>query len=357
MFYNYTYDPNDATERHSFEIHDIDIAYINGIRRTILTDIPVIGISGEEDTTVDIIVNTGPLHNEIISHRIGLIPLNFSEEDTEKFDDNITYQFELNVKNDTNNIENIETDKITGKKNDVALTKQELAKIFPPNIITKDHILITKLRTGEHLHLLAKTVKKTARFNASFSPVSLCNFYYMQNPEKAEKVDSVLDKERAFHKNKYGDANKIMFEIEPVGNLQPKYLVNKAIEIIIEKLNNLRNNITLEDNDNTVIIKKFNELESTYDFDIADEDDTLGNIIQSYIHNKYIRQSSSSLDSKKCTYVGYICPHPLKQLLRIRITLEDEANKSSFISFLETNCRIIIEDLLKIKSEWNKFLS
>lgn len=357
MFHNYVYDSKDPSDKHSFEIHDVDIAIINGLRRTILTDIPVIGISGEENVSVDIIVNTGPLHNEIISHRIGLIPLNFSEEDTEKFDENTSYQFELNLKNESNIIENIETDKITGKKNEVSLTKQELANIFPANKVTKNHILITKLRTNEHLHFIANAIKNTARFNASFSPVSLCNFYYIQNPEKAEKIDSVLDKERAFYKNKYGDANKIMFEIEPVGNLQPKYLINKAIEIIIEKLNKLRDNVTIEDNNDVVIIKKFKDLDYTYDFDITNEDDTLGNIIQSYIHNKYIRENKSSLADTKCTYIGYICPHPLKQLLRIRITLEDVSNKTIFVSFLESNCRLIVEDLLKIKSEWNKFLA
>lgn len=356
MFNNYKYDPINPTNRHSFEIYDMDISYINGIRRTILTDIPIVGFSGEEESTVNIITNTGPLHNEIISHRIGLIPLNLTEEQIENFDDNTVLEFELDEINETNIIMNIETDKFKGKNNTIDIPKQELTNIFPANKITKNHILITKLRTNEHLHLIAKAVKKTARFNASFSPVSLCNFYYIQNPEKAEKKDSILDKERAFYKNKYGDANKIMFEIESITSLHPKYLINKAIEIIIEKLNKLRDNITSENNKEFVLIKKINNLDSTYDFDINDEDDTIGNIIQSYIHNKYIRENNTSLNDVKCTYVGYVCPHPLKQLLRVRITLENETNKSNFISFLETNCRNIIEELLKIKTEWNKFI-
>lgn len=353
MFHNYKFDPKDPSEKHSFEINDLDISIVNGIRRTILTDIPVVGFIGEDDITVDMIVNTGPLHNEILIHRIGLVPLHLTEEETENYEDN-DMVFELNYKNDGNTIQNIETDKMSGKNKDKDLTKQELTRIFPANKVTKNHILITKLRTNEHIHFIANAVKKTARFNASFSPVSLCNFFYIQDPKKAEKTTNLLDKERAFYKNKYGDASKFQFEIEPINSFHPKYLINKAIEIIIDKLNKLRNNITKENLDNDVTITLFNE--STYDFNINNEDDTLGNIIQSLVHNKYIREKKSAINDIYCTYVGYICPHPLKNLLKIRITLEGQNNKLLFIQFLEENCKTIIEHLMEIKSEWNKFI-
>ena len=354
MFRNYIYDPKDPSDKYSFEINDIDIAIINGIRRTILTDIPVVGFIGEDEITIDIILNSGPLHNEILNHRIGLIPLHISERETEDYEDN-SLEFELHVKNDGNNILNIETNMINGSRNGTQLTVQELSKIFPTNKVTKNHLLITKLRSDEELHFIAKAVKKTSRLNASFSPVSLCNFYYIQDPALAEKEDNLLDKERAFYKNKFGDANVIKFEIETVNDLHPKYLFNKAIEIIIDKLNKLRNNIT--DPDTVYIkIKKFKDLDNTFDFIINDEDDTLGNIIQSLVHNKYIRDKKPVIGDIMCTYIGYICPHPLKYLLKIRITLEHQDNKQIFIQFLESMCRLIIEDLVAIKTEFNKFM-
>lgn len=339
MFKNYSYDSK--RECHSFDISDIDIADINGIRRTILTDIPIVGIIGEDDSTVDIDTN-GPLHNEFLTHRIGLIPLNFTDEKTESYIDN-ELEFQLNVKNETINTINVTTEHITSP----TLSKKELETIFPKNNITKHNILITRLRPDEYINFKATAVKKMARYNASFSCVSLCNFSYIEDPELADKETNVLNKERAFFKNKYGDATKIKFELEIINNLSVKYVFNKAIEIIINKLINLRNKLSK----NEIKIEKTN---NTYYFYIDNEDDTLGNIIQSNIHNLYIREKQA-LD-ENCKYIGYICPHPLKELLVIGITLETD-NISTYVKFLDNNCKIIIQKLEKINANWNKFIS
>jgi len=356
MFRNYSFDPKDPSGKHSWEIHDMDVAIINGIRRTILTDIPIPGIVGEEEPTVEIIKNNGPLHNEIIGHRIGLIPVCLTEDEIEEYQDN-NIELELNVLNEANVVLNVSSGDIKGKRGGKDLTKKELSDMFPANPVTKAHILITRLRTNEQLHFKAKLVKKTARFNAAFSPVSLSNFYYMQDPELAKKKESILDKERSYYTNKYGDANAVKFELESINHLiGPKYLVNKAIEIIVAKLHSLINNLSSE-GFGGIAIHKFQQLKSTYEFCIQNEDDTIGNIIQSIIHNRYVRDEKPALDDVHCSYVGYICPHPLKSELIIRITLDDQTDRNVFIKFLENNCRIIIDELSNIKKEWNKFMT
>jgi DNA-directed RNA polymerase subunit L len=348
MFRNYSYDPKDPSDKHSFEIYDLDVSIINGIRRTILTDIPIVGIIGEN---AQVIKNNGPLHNEIISHRIGLLPISLTEDEIENYEDN-SIELELNVLNTGNNMLNVTTADIKGKKDDKDLTKKDLERMFPANQVTKSNILITRLRTNEQLHFKANLVLHTARDNAAFSPVSLCNFFYLQDPVVAKKKDNILDKERSYYTNKYGDANAVQFEIEPINNLiGPKYLVNKAFEIIIDKLNNLISTIVSEG----FVLQPFQNLKSTFDFVIQNEDDTLGNIIMSYIHNKYVREDKAALDNIHCSYVGYICPHPLKAELILRITLDDQINPVTFTRFLEANCRMIIDELTNIKKEWNVF--
>jgi DNA-directed RNA polymerase subunit L len=346
MFRNFKYDPKPG--RFSFEIYDLDIAVINGIRRVILTDIPYTGI---DDHLVQIIVSTGPLHSEYLTHRIGLLPICMSEDEIESYEDS-TIELELNVRNEGTTMLNVTTADIKGKWADKDLTKKQLEKMFPVNPVTKSHILITRLRGNEQLHFKAGVIKTTADHHSAFSPVSLANFFYMQDPALAAKKDSILDKERSYYTNKYGDANVIQFEIEPINHLiGPKYLVSKALEIIISKLNNLILNITSED---FIKISKFQDLANTMEFSIMNENDTLGNIIQSIVHNKYIREDAS-LDGIKCSYIGYICPHPLKNELIIRLTLEDQTNPLVFIKFLEANCRSIIDELSNIKREWNSF--
>jgi DNA-directed RNA polymerase alpha subunit/DNA-directed RNA polymerase subunit L len=373
-FQNYNYDEPSGCA--SFEINNIDLAIINGIRRVILTDIPIPGIIGEklenDDPSVDILINNGALHNEIIIHRIGLIPICLKEEEIDDYKDN-SIHIELNVKNTTNKTLDVRTSDITATRetetrNTTNISKEELATIFPANKISGDHILITRLRTGEHLHFKAKVVKRTGRDNASFNPVSLSNFSYIQDPKEADKKTNILDKERSYYKNKYGDAVRFKFDIESINhNIGPKYLVSKSLDIIIGKLELLRRELNNEQAaaattaPTKVKIQQFQDIAGTYEFIIEDEDDTLGNIIQSYIHNHFIRENNKYKDKIACTYIGYICPHPLKSLMILRISLESVSGDSGvadakiFSAFLDDNCAIIAEELSKIKNDWVKF--
>jgi len=354
MFKNYVYDPKDPSGKHTFEIHDVDISIINGIRRVILTDIPICGFIGESESTVEIFKNNGPLHNEIMSHRIGLIPVCLTEDEVENFEDD-SIVFELNISNENISKLNVHSGNIKGKMNGKELTPVQLSRIFPKNPVSDSHILITRLRPSEELHFKATVVKRTGRYHSAFCPVSLSNFFYIQDPNVSKTKEGVLEKERSYYKNKYGDASVVQFEIEPLNNeLGPKYLVNKSLQIITMKLKNLIQNI-LENNSATKInITQFEELANTYEFDIPGEDDTIGNIIQSYIHNKYIRESAK--ENVNCSYVGYLCPHPLKDQLLVRITLVDQTDKSVFIKFLNNNCMEIIENISEMKNEWNNFV-
>jgi DNA-directed RNA polymerase alpha subunit/DNA-directed RNA polymerase subunit L len=366
-FQNYSYDEPSGCS--SFEINNIDLAIINGIRRVILTDIPIPGIIGEklenDDPSVDILINNGALHNEIIIHRIGLIPICLKEEEIDDYKDN-SIHIELNVKNTTNKTLDVRTSDITATRetetrNTANISKEELATIFPANKISGDHILITRLRTGEHLHFKAKVVKRAGRDNASFNPVSLSNFSYIQDPKEADKKTNILDKERSYYKNKYGDAVRFKFDIESINhNIGPKYLVSKSLDIIIGKLELLRRELNNEQAAaataaTKVKIQQFQDIAGTYEFIIEDEDDTLGNIIQSYIHNHFIRENNKYKDKIACTYIGYICPHPLKSLMILRISLEGVADAKIFSAFLDDNCAIIAEELSKIKNDWAKF--
>lgn len=55
-----------------FEIKDTTPAFVNAIRRSIMQNVSVMSVS-----FVDIAVNTSTLYNEVLAHRIGLIPLSF----------------------------------------------------------------------------------------------------------------------------------------------------------------------------------------------------------------------------------------------------------------------------------------
>ena len=347
MFKNYSYD--NYAQKHSFDIDNLDLSIINGIRRIILTEIPVVGFYGEEETSIEIISNTGPLHNEFMKHRIGLIPINVDEKITDNYEDD-DYKFELNASNTGSTTINITTDNITGSYKNKELSKNELKELFPQNPITKENILITRLRPNEELHFKATAIKRTAKINASFSAVSLANFYFIEDSQESSKKDNILDKHRSYYKNKYGDPTLIKFEIESVNKLSYKYLFSKSIDILINKIEKLINNL----NNNEITIEPVPNNSFSVNFHVDNEDDTLGNVIQSILHNKFIR-SNNKYKGIECSYIGYICPHPLKQLMIIRITLENQTNEEIFKEFLIENSNDIISYLKEINAEWQKF--
>ena len=100
-------------------------------------------------------------------------------------------------------------------------------------------------------------------------------------------------------------------------------------------------------------IEEVPNIPNSFNFKIDDEDDTLGNLIQSILHNKYIREKSKYNDIH-CDYVGYICPHPLIKQLIVRFTLST-TDQTIFYKFFSQNCRNIIKIINDVKDEWIKF--
>lgn len=345
MFRNVVFKP----ERTTFEVHGLDLAIVNALRRTILTDIPTIGFRGEEDPSLDVIKNTGPLHNEFILHRFGLIPIHFNEEITESFQDD-DYEFELDVENKDSIRKAVTTRDIKVRKQGRDMTAKELQALFPPNPITKDYIVITYLRAGEHLHIKGKAVLGTAREHAGFSPVSLCTQYPIQDPVLAAKASNILDKERAFLRNEYGDPTTFQFEIETETGLSAKYLIGKALEVLRAKLDKTVVELYAEPSEYVTV--EPNDQGNGFNFTFQKEDDTYGFLLQSLFYNHYIREKKPTAKGKEVTYVGYYCPHPLEQTMVVNMVIKESSSPSEYVEAFAEQCRRIAGELQQIHAEW-----
>jgi DNA-directed RNA polymerase subunit L len=350
MFSDYQ---KDKFGRVTFAIKDVDLSIVNALRRLILTDIPVVGFLGEGETSLQAVQNNGPLHNEIMLHRLGLVPIHFSDDETEAFDSE-DYSFELNKSNETATMVNVTSHDFKVSKADKELPVKEVNRLFPPNPVTGDHVLITRLRQNEALHLKGTALKSTARKHSGFSPVSLCNFKYIEDPVQSTKVEGVLNKERAFLKNEYGDPTSFLFEIEVENGLTVKYLVSKALDILTDKLRNITTELYNPESEYVSIAKAENGV--GFEFAFRNEDDTLGNYLQSTMHNHFIRNESNlNRQNKKVTYVGYYCPHPLDNVMKLKICIDDENDAQiEFIEVLNEHCRRCLMELQTIKTEWGR---
>lgn len=341
MFYNYFINKNKNGV--SFETKNIDISILNGIRRTLIMDIPVLGfVRSGIDTSVDIIENNTVLNNEFLIDRIAAIPLNITEEYNDQFDPAINkIEASLNIECNTNeNIKIITTNDLIVKIDDKIANN-----FFKKNNVTSDYIVITKLRKNEKLHFTATGEKFTGRKNALFSIVSGLSVY---NKPKAYDVNlDILDNERNYIDNEY------VFKFEIINTtFSHYYMLSKAIDIIINKLNTLNDNIS---------IIPFHNNEFTYDFDIKDENDTIGNIIQSFVFDNYFKTNTQILGNNTCAFVGYVIKHPLDKILTIRITLNNKDNLVPDIKiykeFMEIICNEIITKLEDIKQQMQTFFT
>ena len=79
--------------------YGLDKSLVNAIRRILLTDIPTIGFNlteNGENSDLIMVTNNSSLHNEMLSHRIALIPLYLKPENYMK-----NHLFECKIKHDT----------------------------------------------------------------------------------------------------------------------------------------------------------------------------------------------------------------------------------------------------------------
>ena len=367
-----------------FKLKDVDVSILNALRRVVLAEIDNVAFEYKpyntgEKQKIKILENTCPLHNEIIQQRLSMLPLNFKPNEILEFDEN-NYKFVLTKKNTTNSLMNVTTEDIeifdsNNKKYDDKFTR----RIFPKNKYSGDYILITKLKPnlintndGDSINIEMTATKDKAQNYSGFGYVSQCVYHNIVDEKKAEKelkkrievfkkdnnptkeeLDSFitdfnnLDKARYFHKNQFDEPNYFEFSIESECYTSPEYLFYKAITILDTKLQNLITNIT----DDTFSFEKVKNSDNMYDLTIENEKHTLGNLIQALFYNIFIRND----EKKVINYVGYRCPHPLNNIMIIKINFTNEETNENIKKIFIDGLEEIQKQLNKLKKEWLKF--
>lgn len=367
-----------------FKIKDVDVSILNSIRRVILAEIDNIAFEYKpyntgEKQKIKILENTCPLHNEIIQQRLSMLPLNFKPNEILEFDEN-NYKFVLTKKNTTNSLMNVTTEDIEiFDSNNKKYDDKFIRRIFPKNKYSGDYILITKLKPnlintndGDIINIEMTATKDKAQNYSGFGYVSQCVYYNIVDEKKAEKelkkrievfkkdnnptkdeLDSFitdfnnLDKARYFYKNQFDEPNYFEFSIESECYTSPEYLFYKAITILDSKLQNLITNIT----DDTFSFEKVKNSDNMYDLTIENEKHTLGNLIQALFYNIFIRND----EKKVINYVGYRCPHPLNNIMIIKINFTNEETNENIKKIFIDGLEEIQKQLNKLKKEWLKF--
>lgn len=181
-----------------FVFKDTHNTIVNSIRRTIIDDVPTFAI--EE---VEIVQNDSPLYDEVIAHRLGLIPLKTDLK---------SYNFKSECKCGGVGCALCEVS-MTFKGDEEGYVYSGNIKSNDPKIVpVDDKIPVTKLLPNRNVEMNLKAVLGTGREHAKWAP----GHAYMR--ENGKNVELVL---------------------ESFGQLDAKETYNKAIDILKDKIDEL----------------------------------------------------------------------------------------------------------------------
>jgi DNA-directed RNA polymerase alpha subunit/DNA-directed RNA polymerase subunit L len=360
----------------SFRIKSLDVGVVNAVRRVIMSYLPTLAVGfdpyNKDLNDLTFHKNTTTLHNEILGHRISMIPLHL------RVTDPAIYRFEINISNSTHEVITVTTDHIkcfveTFPEVYSELPESSTRTIFPIDKITGDPIIITKLKPREELFVTFKTRKGYGYQNACWSPVSLCSYTFVVDEQKAQagladklneiesekkmaeempreafaaklkeiderqenykKVFDTLDRYRFFHTNQYGEPTLYDFQIEVENGSDPIDLVGLAFRWLEDKLDDL-----------APTIQKIGE--DFYLLTFTDSEHTIGNLLQTLFFREYVRKSG------EITYVGYNVPHPLEKVMIMKLKV---VSGLQLDAFLETAFQMFKNYIESIRKDWELF--
>ena len=353
----------------TFTISNIDISYINAIRRTILSDIRicVFKTTPYEENNATITFNTCRLNNEIVKQRLSCIPIVINCIELENPLDTIKdYLLVVDVENNTDTTMIVTTKdfKILNTATNKYLEDGEVKKIFPPFIPPNGngeyYIDFLRLRPkisdeipGEKIKLTCKFTLGTSREDSMFNVTGTCSLGFTPDYEKMEeqleirkqkwKDEGKKEAEIIFEsKNwkllegmRYVIKNSFDFIVGTVGIYDNDKIFMEACNILLAKMDNLKELITSDEVD---IKRSENLLENCYDITLVNEDYTVGNILNYELYAIFYT------DLKIIDYVGFKKFHPHDTDSILRISLID---KTKGIPAIKTMVISVIDEALK----------
>jgi DNA-directed RNA polymerase subunit L len=348
----------------TFTITNTDVGYVNAIRRTILSDIPIIVFktTPHDKNKANIIFNTSRLHNEIIKQRLSCIPICISDL-TDISYKNYLLEIDVENKTDTTIIVTTKDFKIRNLVTDTFLEDGEVKKIFPPFISPNGqeyYIDFLRLRPkisndipGEKIKLTCEFSVSTARDDSMFNITGTCSYGCTPDPAKIQEELQIRkqkwkDEGKTEDEIKFEAANWVLLEglryvkrysfdfiLQSLGIYENEKIIIKACDIISDKFKELENLISQGDIE---INPSDNTMENCYDVILVNENYTIGNILNYELYQVFYN------DTKFLEYVGFKKMHPHDNDSILRLCLTD---KTKDVSSIKSMLNAVIKQSMK----------
>jgi DNA-directed RNA polymerase II subunit RPB3 len=354
-----------------FTLGNINVSLANALRRIILSEIPTLAFITENhaENMCQIEINTTRLHNEIVRHRLGCIPIHTKVNINSNETDPLTgkYILEVDEKNETENIIYVTTEhfKIKNKENNNYLTQEETRKIFPKDPISQSYIDFVRLRPrisemipGEQIKLTCEFSISNAKENSMYNVVSKCSYSNTVDIIKKNEIwdkqlnelnamDGMTREEIAFQKKNFDllDAQRYFvpdsfdFVIQSVGVYDNNDIVKRGSLVLQHKFIDFIKQI---DADLVPIHKSESTMDHCFDIVLENEDYTMGKAIEYILHDMFY------MKEKKLSYCGFKKFHPHDSESIIRIAFLENLDKTEARQCLRTACVLAQEVFTKI---------
>jgi DNA-directed RNA polymerase I and III subunit RPAC1 len=282
------------TERTAnFDLINIDTSIANAFRRIMIAEVPSVAAD-----TVYMFMNTSVIQDEVLAHRIGLIPLKVdpdalswvdkSLDENDRYTEENTIVLSLDVtctknphapKNSTNPKELYRNAYVYAKDLKFEPHGNQLDKFKKNPVVAADpNILLAKLRPSQEISLKAHCVLGVGSDHAKFSPVSTASYRLMpvidiREPIVGEQavrlqkcfpsgVVGINDKGEAYVRDARKDTvsrevlrhaefdgkvklgrkrDHFIFNVESTGAMSPEEIFFKSVRVLKNKAEYLRN--------------------------------------------------------------------------------------------------------------------
>jgi DNA-directed RNA polymerase subunit L len=276
------------------EFKNFPLTFVNGLRRILLSQIPIVVLRN-----VEIISNTSQMPYEMLKHRVELLPVNVSPEDTQ-----IIKNASIHLEKTTRDSIEITTDDFTVKDGRDHLLMKDRDLGTP--------LLFLRLKPNETIHLTAKLALEKG------SQVCTASMSYHLDPERVKHERGLwLEKGKDprefdnFYYQKYysiddiGRPNWLDLSIESVGVLTSQEIMKFAIKEYRSMINTWFSQS---------VDKIAKEGDKTYNI-VGLGGHTEGALLQEVMYHTGIQ------------FVSYDIPHPLRPQMVLRFVTDKEPEK------------------------------
>ena len=333
-----------------FTMDDTNVSIANALRRTIISDIDsvVFNTFPETENNCSIHTNTSRFTNEIIKHRLSLIPIHIT-------DLSIPIQNYLLIINKTNTslvTEFVTTEhfQIKDKTTDKFLSKADRDIIFPKNAQTNHFIQFLRLRpklasniAGESIILSCTFSISNAKHNSAYNQTSSCFYKNTLDPvaandawTKKEKIlrdssSSKLNPDNIAYEKKnwflldalrYFTPDSFDFRIKSVGVFNNTELIHSGCNVLMKSFTDIKNAVEIDDTSAIVFNTSITTIENCYDITLHNCDYTVGKVLEYFIYSNHYN------GDKILSFCGFIKEHPhdLHSMLRIAFKNKTDQN-------------------------------